>query len=388
MDLFKLALEIFEERKYINFEKIIPLYLCSLACHIFNIANKDVNKKNPIYTSGGLIPDMRLNMFMVTIPGFGKTYTIEQFISPQAGLVESTKLETGRIGEVTTAGMVGSIKTSPDGAVIHTQGALQRKADHLLCSDEFSLVTTSGKQQHSKTLNAMLLNALDSGNVNKDQVGGGIGFITHATLWGAVQPAVYELSTGMPRRFLFVVYMPDYHDFMKFRDAVDNADNLHLDLKKLLLFRHEFDKRRLEIMEKLEHIEFSTEFNKWMRNFMLPHYEVILFKRILLGYWLMKLDTIPTTLKLELNDEVKQLIEQEMVWRLEVQKGVEKIKIWEVIKYLKEITYDSLVKMLLSFSLDFSFIEKELMMLTARKYIKLSEDGTIVYNLKYSNGKA
>ena len=102
----------------------------------------------------------------------------------------------------------------------------------------------------------------------------------------------------------------------------------------------------------------------------------------------MKLDTIPKTLKLELDDTVKQLIEQEMVWRLEVQKGVEKIKIWEVIKHLKEITYDSLIKVLLSFSLDFQFIEKELMMLTARKFISLSEDGTIVYNLKYGNGKA
>ncbi len=386
MDLFKLALEIFEERKYINYKKIIPLYLCSLACHVFNLANK--TRPAPIYTSGGLIPDMRCNMFMVTIPGFGKTYTIEQFISSHTGLVDSTELKTGRIGEVTTAGMVGSIKTSPDGAVIHTQGALQRKAEHLLCSDEFSLVTTSGKQQHSKTLNAMLLNALDSGNVNKDQVGGGIGFVTYATVWGAVQPAVYELGTGMPRRFIFVVYMPDYADFMKFRDAVDEADNLHLDLKKLLLFRHEFDKKYKDIMEKIQHIEYDPGFKKWMRNFMLPHYEVALFKRILLGYWLMKLDVIPETLVLTLNDEVKQIIEQEMVWRLEVQKGVEKIKIWEVIKNLEEITYDSLVKMLLSFSLDFQFIEKELMMLTARKYIRLNDDGTIVYNLKYGNGKA
>lgn len=381
MNLYNLAFEIFDERKFINYKKIIPLYLCSVGCHIFNIENK--TREEPIFTSGGLIPDMRLHMFMVTIPGFGKTYTIDQFISKKTGLFESTSLKTGRIGEVTAAGLVGSMKTNSEGAVIHSKGALQRKKEHLLCSDEFSLVTASGKQQHSKTLNGLLLTALDSGNVSKEQVAGGIEFTTYSTLWGAVQPAIYELGTGMPRRFLFVVYMPNFEDFMKFRDAVDDSDNLHINLKQLLLFKSEFNKKVAEIKSTLKHIEYDVGFSKWMKNFMLPHYEVVLFKRILLGYWLMKLDVIPERLVLKLNDEIQLVIEQEMSWRLDVQKGIKKIKIWEVIKHIEKIPYDNLIKMLLSFSLDFNYIEGELMVLISRKFIEISKDGTMVANLKY-----
>lgn len=385
MNLYDLGLSIFKERRFINYKKTLPLYLCSVACHVFNLENK--TRKEPIYTSGGLIPDMRLHMFMVTIPGFGKTYTIDQFISKNTGILDNTDIKTGRIGEVTAGGMVGSIKTTQDGATIASKGALQRKKDHILCSDEFSLVISSGKQQHSKTLTGVLLTALDSGNVTKDLVGGGIEFVTYATVWGAVQPAVYELGRGMPRRFLFVVYMPDYEDFMKFRDAVDESDNLHLDLKKLLEFKVGVNEKVKEIRENLKRIEYSESFNKWLRQFMLPHYEATLFRRILLGYWIMKLDEIPETLVLDLNDEVTEIIEQEMAWRLQVQKGVKKIKVWEVIRNIKEITYDNLIKMLLSFSLEFSFIEQELGILISRKIIKLSSDGTIVYNLRYEEEK-
>jgi len=381
MDLYNHALDIFSERRFINYDKIMPLYICSVGCHMFNLENK--TRVEPIFTSGGLIPDMRLHMFMVTIPGFGKTYTIDQFISKGAGLLEGTEIKTGRIGEVTAGGMVGSIKTTQDGSTVHSKGALQRKKEFILCSDEFSLVTSSGKQQHSKTLSGVLLTALDSGNVTKDQVGGGIDFVTYATVWGAVQPAVYELGTGMPRRFLFVVYMPDYFDFMKFREAVNESDNLNLDLKKVLKFKHEINVKYKQVKENLKHIVYDEEFAKWLKNFMLPHYEAALFKRILLGYWIMKLDIIPETINLTLNDEVKVLIEQEMAWRLEVQKGVKKIRIWDVIKHIKEITYDSLVKMLLSFSLDYEYIEQELMLLVARKFIRYNDDKSIVYNMKY-----
>ena len=236
---------------------------------------------------------------------------------------------------------------------------------------------------HSKTLTGVLLTALDSGNVTKDLVGGGIEFVTYATVWGAVQPAVYELGRGMPRRFLFVVYMPDYDDFMKFRDAVDGSDNLHLDIKKLLEFKHGMNEKVAQVKNNLMHIEYSERFNKWLRQFMLPHYEATLFRRILLGYWIMKLDVIPEVLKLDLNDEVQEVIEQEMAWRLQVQKGVEKIKVWEVIRNIKEMAYDNLIKMLLSFSLEFKYIEQELGILISRKFIKISDDGTIVYNLRY-----
>ena len=381
MNLYDLGLEIFSERKFINYKKILPLYLCSVGCHLFNLENK--TRVKPIFTSGGLVPDMRLHMFMVTIPGFGKTYTIEQFISKKTGVLDGTEIKTGRIGEMSAAGMVGSIKTNQEGQAVHSQGALQRKKEFILCSDEFSLVTSSGKQQHSKTLNSVFLTALDSGNVTKDLVGGGIDFTTYSTIWGAVQPAIYELGSGMPRRFCFVVYMPDYNDFMKYRDAVDGSDNLTLDLKKLLMFKKMVNERVKEMKEVVKSVEYDVKFGEWLRGFMLPHYEGVLFKRILLGYWVMKLEKLPEKLDLKLTDEVKEIIIQEMAWRLEVQKGVKKIKVWEVIKHIESIAYDNLVKMLLSFSLNYKQVEQEIAILISRKFIEISKDGSIVTNKLY-----
>lgn len=387
MDLFETALEIFKERRFINYDKILPLYICSIGCHMFNYLNK--TKKEPMFTSGGLIPDMRAHIFMVTIPGFGKTYTIEQFISDKMGVLSQSEVKTGRIAEVSAAGLVGSIKTTQDGSTITDKGALQRKKEYILCSDEFSMITNSAKQQHSKTLTSVLLTALDGGNVTKDLVGGGIEFVTYSTIWGAVQPAVYELGQGLPRRFLFVVYMPDYHDFMKFRQAADESDNVRTDLRKLLQFKRGVNERFIEIKDKLKHIEFDESFSKWLKQFMLPHYEETLFKRILLGYWIMKLDELPETLVLKLNDEVEDLIRREMKWRLTVQKGVKKIRINEIIRHIEKIEYDNLIKMLLSFSLEYTTIERELMVLESHKFIKISEDRKWVYNLKYKvNGDA
>ena len=40
MNLYDLGLDIFKERRFINYKKTLPLYLCSIACHVFNLENK------------------------------------------------------------------------------------------------------------------------------------------------------------------------------------------------------------------------------------------------------------------------------------------------------------------------------------------------------------
>ena len=77
LDLYRETLDIFKERKFIKADLILPTYVCSIGAHMFNFANKH----NKFYWYGDTIPDMRLHIFMVTIPGFGKTYLINQFMS-------------------------------------------------------------------------------------------------------------------------------------------------------------------------------------------------------------------------------------------------------------------------------------------------------------------
>ena len=370
-------MEIFKERKFIKAETIVPTYICSIGCHMFNF----MNKHKRIFTEGDIIPDMRLHIFMVTIPGYGKTYLINQFMSKYNGILKDTDIPTGKIAGLSSSGLVGSIKTTPDGQTVVNKGVLQRKSDHILGSDEFSNVTTSAKTSHSGNLTNDLLSALDDGQMNKDLSGGGLEYETFATVWGATQPGRFELKAGLPRRFVFVIYMPDVQDVYLFRNAREESKNLKLNVNRLLEYKLAINARYKEVKDKLKEVEYSKEYFDWKKSYFAMHYEDMLYERILLGYWIMKVDKIPEKLVLTLNDEVKSIIEQQIQARLSAQRGIEKIRIMEVIKYIKHMKYSELLKLLLSFALDERYIVRNLDVLIANKFIKI-ENG-LVTNLQY-----
>lgn len=359
----------------------MPTYVCSIGCHMFNL----MNKQKKIYTDGDIVPDTRLHIFMVTIPGFGKTYLINQFVSKYNGILYGSDIHASKFGSLTSSGFVGSIKTTQDGNVIVNKGVLQRKNDHILASDEFNNVTTSSKASHSANLINDLLSALDDGEMNKDQSGGGLNYETFATVWGATQPGRFELKAGLPRRFVFVIYMPDLQDVRAFRDARDHSKDLKLDVNKLLHYKVAISARYKSVRETLKKIVFSDEYKTWKKTYFAMHYEDMLFERILLGYWIMKVDQMPETLVLTLNDEIKGIITQQISARLQIQRGVEKIRIMEVLKYIRKMKYTELLKLLLSFALDEKYIIRNLDVLVSNRMIKI--DNGIVTNLTYKEEK-
>ncbi len=379
MDLYQETLAIFKERKFIKTEVILPTYVCSIGCHMFNF----MNKHKQIYWDGDIIPDMRLHIFMVTIPGFGKTYLINQFMSKYNGLLKDSAINVAKIGSLTSSGLVGNVKSTPDGQTIINKGVLQRKADYILGSDEFSNITTSSKTSHSANLINDLLTALDDGEMNKDQGGGGMGYETFATVWGATQTGRYELKSGLPRRFAFVIYMPDVSDVYKFRQIRRESKNLRLDVKRILKYKVAIGERFTDIQEVLQRIEFPNEWYDWITTHFATHYEDMIYERILLGYWLMKVDKIPKELVLTLNDEIKSIIMQQIDARLQINKGVEKIKIMEVLKNMEEVKYDELLKLLLTFGLPEKYILSSLDTLIANKFIEIDRKTNMVKNLIY-----
>lgn len=379
MDLYTEIINIFNERKFIRAETILPTYISSMGCHMFNF----MNKHKEIYWDGDQIADMRLHIFMVTLPGFGKTYTINQFMGKYNGLLKDSAIPTAKVGALTSAGLVGSIKSTPDGNTVVTQGVLQKQADAILGSDEFSNITTSAKTSHSGNLINDLLTAFDDGDMHKDQSGGGLGYETFATMWAATQPGRYELSAGLPRRFCFVIYMPNVGDIFRFRKIRQESKNVRVDIKRILTFKSELKNKRNEINTNLKRIEYPDEWYKWLHSHFALHTEDILYERIILGYWLMKLETIPETLVLNLNDEVKGIIEQQMAARMQVNEGVQKIKIMEALKFVKTMPYVELMKMLLTFGLPQKYIETNLQILVANKFITIDKKTGVVTNLRY-----
>jgi len=379
LDLYRETLDIFKERKFIKTNLILPTYIASIGSHMFNFMNK--HKK--VYWYGDTIPDMRLHIFMVTIPGFGKTYLLNQFMSKYNGLLKDSAVNVGKIGSLTSSGLVGSVKSTPDGQTIVNKGVLQKKADYILGSDEFSNITTSSKAAHSANLINDLLSAFDDGEMHKDQSGGGIEYETFATVWGATQPGRYELKAGLPRRFAFVIYMPDISDVYKFRKIRQESQNVKLNVKRILEYRVNLAERYKDIKEVLTRIEFSDEWYKWIHKRFATHYEDMIYERILLGYWLMKIESIPQTLILGLNDEVEKIIDQQLDARLQIAKGIEKIKIMEVLKNMKQIKYQELLRLLLTFGLPEKYILGSLDALIANKFISIEKDSNMVINLMY-----
>ena len=381
LDIYSEIIEIFKERKFIRAEITLPTYICSIGCHMFNF----MNKHKQIYWEGDTIPDMRLHIFMVTIPGFGKTYTINQFMSKYNGLLHGSTIDVSKIGSLTSAGLVGSVKSTPDGQTIFHKGTLEKKANFILGSDEFSNITTSAKTSHSGNLINDLLSALDDGQMNKGQSGGDVDYETFATIWGATQPGRYELKSGLPRRFVFVIYMPDVGDVYKFRQSRRDAKNVKVDVKKILNFKVELEKRKEEIDTVLEGIVFTDEWYDYINQHFATHYEDILYERIALGYHLMKCETIPKIIRITLDDELKFILEQQFAARLQIARGVDKIKIMEVFKNVKSIKYTELLQLLLTFALPEKYILTSLDALKANKIIKI-EDG-IVFNMNYEADK-
>ena len=377
LDLYAETLAIFNDRKFIKADVTLPTYICSIGSHMFNF----MNKHKQIYWEGDTVPDMRLHIFMVTIPGFGKTYLINQFMSKYNGLLHGSCINTSKIGSLTSSGLVGSVKSTPDGQTVFNKGTLQKKSDFILGSDEFSNITTSAKTSHSGNLINDLLAALDDGQMNKEQAGGGLEYETFCSVWGATQPGRYELKSGLPRRFAFVIYMPDVGDVYKFRQMRRDAKNIRVDVKRLLGYKLELQKKKLEIETILERLEFTDEWYDWINQHFATHYEDILFERIAVGYHLMKIDVMPKVLKIGIDTELKRILEQQFAARLQIAKGVETIKIMEVLKNVKSIRYTELLQLLLTFALPEKYILASIDALKANKIIKI-ENG-YVHNLDY-----
>ena len=80
--------------------------------------------------------------------------------------------------------------------------------------------------------------ALDSGMIRKRLAAGKIEYQTNFTLWTGVQPARYQLSSGLARRFLFLLFIPNFKDIQAFkvnRRLAKNVKTNTLGLQKIKL---------------------------------------------------------------------------------------------------------------------------------------------------------
>ncbi len=348
-DLYREIIEELERRGVAYVKDFAPFYISSLATHQLNL----VNAKKGFYTEAGVPINLRQHILFVTIPGFGKSFLLRQFLENEAySIVKGTTVQCSFESYMTEAGMVGSVGKDQQGNIHRTQGLLETDANSIIGIEEFSAITNAVQQQHNIGLDAALLTALDSGMVRKRLANGKIEYQTNVSMWAGVQPARFNLSSGLGRRFLFIYYVPTLGDVAEFKKRRRAIKNRKLNVPVLNEIHKMMDQRFTEMETNVTGISFTADFYGFMDALNVIHYEEAIYERLALGYWLMKSERLTGTIYVGLDDELKRIMKLQHTHRKNVKQGTQLNQVWVLIKEMKRINEKKLLELLLDFSLD------------------------------------
>ncbi|MHA1286485.1 MAG: hypothetical protein ACTSPB_03660 [Candidatus Thorarchaeota archaeon] len=324
--IYEPILEELKSREVYLYDRYAPYYISSFACHVFNLHNQ----KSEVYYEAKEIPSLRMHILFVAPPGFMKSFYMKQFLQGKYAIFRNVGVPIGFENTLTEAGFVGTVKEI-GGEIITIEGAAQLYSEGILGIDEFSAITKALQQQHSSQLDTQLLAALDHGNVYKRLGMGKIDFQTNLTLWAGVQPARFDLTSGLGRRFIYLVFFPT-------RAESDELLASWWKSKNKKPAQHEIEKLRVKIrkfkqdMSKVKKLEFSDDVLNEYRRLGLYPFEGTYFDRLLIGYHLAAYGpdykiTISTK-----DRELRKLINFELEWRRAVMLDAEMIQIAKMIE--------------------------------------------------------
>ena len=324
-DIYTMILNELYERGCAHVAKFPPFFNCSIGCHIFNL----YNKKNFVYFESGRVPDLRLHIMMVAPPGFSKTFWLEQYLDGVQAILKDSGIDIGFEGIMSEAGFVGTIRFV-DGEPIIVQGMAKLYDKAIVGIEEFSALTEMMKQQHAKLLDSALLGALDSGRVRKRLAAGDVKYETNLTLWCGTQPARFDLTSGLGRRFLFLEFIPTRTDFQLLKIARRRSKNIAFNPIRTQRIRGEI-KRLLKEVEKIKKVEFDPKVFKFFDKLEIIHYEEMLMERLLIGYHIMR-GRFGKTLTVTLDDIAKQLVIRAKRFRDSIRRGSEFSEVLQILR--------------------------------------------------------
>ena len=313
MSLFEECLEELRSRRVYKSDVYGPYFVASVGCHLFNL----YNQKEEVYYEAREIPSLRMHILFVAPPGFMKTFYMRQFLMGKYALLRKTGITIGLEQTITGAGFVGTIYNT-QGDIMLMDGAAKIYADGILGVDEFSAITRALQANFNSELDTQLLAALDHGNVYKRLGAGKIEYNTQMTLWAGVQPARFDLTSGMGRRFVYLVFFPTPQEADELLQAWWESKNRRPETSGLERIRSGWMKLRGE-MKKLRRVEFADDVLRMYRKLKLYPYEGSYFDRLLIGYHITAYgveEKIRVSMK---GDRVlERLVRTELDWRRQI----------------------------------------------------------------------
>ena len=373
-DVYEAILNELEARNVAYARKFPPYYISSLGCNIFNI----MNQQKGIYTEAGLKVNTRQHIILVTVPGFGKSFWLRQFLENELSLVKGTKIGCTFESQMSEAGFVGTAKFNSEGVAQESPGLCRNESNSIVGIEEFSAISAAVSQNYNAGLDTALLTALDSGMVRKRLAAGKIEYQTNLSLWTGVQPARYELSSGLARRFLFLLLIPNFNDIKQFKLNRRSSKNVKTNTLTLGKLKAAINTRYDDIMKKLEKVEFDRTVYKKLDELDVVHYEEPLYERIALGYWLMKVKEMPKTLTIKMDPTLDALFDNEKGDRFKIKRGTQLAQVWALVQDVGRISELKLKNHLLDFGMDWQDASDLIMTLIKLKWVKKEVNGDIV----------
>jgi hypothetical protein len=268
-------------------------------------------------------------MLFVAPPGFMKTYYLQAMAADPHGIFHGTEIKIASEQSMTEAGFVGTF-VSVNGLGVQNPGAAELNKDGILLIDEFKAISDALKNQMNSQMETQLLAALDHGHVLKRLSSGAIAYQTNLTMWAGIQPGSYDLSSGLGRRLIFMVFLPTMADNIALMDIMHRTQNLRPDHNKMVLLWDNINER-VHGMDSIRRIEFDDSVLKFYHELNIYSFESSYFNRLILGYHLMKYDLDPV-IHMDVSDpELVQILEREKMWRDDISSNLDFIQIRHII---------------------------------------------------------
>lgn len=246
----------------------------------------------------------------------------------------STEDHTFLAGDIflhnTEAGFIGTI-SNMNGVNIPTEGAAMTFRHGMLLIDEFSAITNAMKVQYNAQMDSQLLAALDHGNVYKRLGAGKIEYKTNLSLWAGVQPARYDLTSGLGRRMCFLLFLPTRYDNEQLMETMARTRNIRPDEGNMQDLWRSINAWYNE-MYKIEKVEFDDSVLKVYKNMKLFSYESSYFDRLILGYHLATYGPEKHMCVSADNKDLLEILQREKKWRDQIMQGVDFVQIERLIQ--------------------------------------------------------
>lgn len=314
------------DREAYKRELYAPFFICSYAVHAFNL----MNQRREVYFAGKQLPNMRCHILFVAPPGYMKTWYLQTMAADPNAIFYGTDVQIASEQSMTEAGFVGTIVTANGVSGIPNPGAAELNKDGLLLIDEFKAISDALKNQMNSQMETQLLAALDHGKVFKRLGSGAIAYQTNLTMWAGIQPGSYDLSSGIGRRLIFLVFLPTEADNIALMDIMHRAQNMRPDKQKMQILWDRINDQTRN-MEEIKRIEFDDSVLKFYHELGIYSYESSYFNRLILGYHLMKHDIDPV-MHMDVSDPaLRQILENEKGWRDDIASNLDFVQIKRIV---------------------------------------------------------